>query len=128
MRKYVLVDSISGNVNSILEYGADTDFPSNWVFKKNEIVITVDDSVDVLPEENYDSKTNTFYVLDITDTEIEIQNISEQLQKVSEKLSDFQEETWSALMIDETKLSRVWRERLANKRVLRSKLAELIQI
>lgn len=123
MRKYVIINSINGKVLQIIKWGDDRNLPEDYPTIDGQEVLTVNDIEDIQPLDVYDAISEKFYILDITDNGLEIENIKLQLSELELVLSDFQEETWAALSIDETKLSQVWQDRLLQKRTLRARLA-----
>lgn len=123
--KYMIVDKVTGDVLQTMEWGDARPFPSNWVLNDNEEVITAEKVADIQVADVYNKVSEEFYILDVTDNELEIADLKEQLQVASIDLTDFQEETWRALAIDETKLSQIWRERLNKKRSIKTSLAAL---
>lgn len=125
MRRYIIVDNENGNVLQTHQWGDDRDFPSNIEIKPTETLITVnvEDCVDLY--NTYDFTSEQFYVLDIDDNSYEISILKQELGNYDIILSDFQEETWRVMGIDETKLEPIWQERLAYKRDLRSRIAIL---
>ena len=127
MKKYVTINSISGEFISSIQWNDDREFSSDIMLMSNQEIITVDSSKEVLVSDVYDKKTKQFYILDISDEEIEIEELNFELSKAEEELSEFQEETWRALDIDESKLSQVWQDRLLQKRTLRERLALIVE-
>ena len=126
MRKYVIINSITGKVLQTIEWGDDRDLPADYPTIEGQEVLTVNEIEDIQPLDVYDSISKKFYILDITDNELEIENIKLQLSELELVLSDFQEETWTVLNINETKLSKVWQDRLLQKRTLRKRLALIL--
>ena len=123
--KYIIVDNLTGDISQTMEWGDKRPFPENWFLKDNEEVITVDKLEDIQLEDVYNKVSKEFYILDVTDNELKITDLKEQLQAASIDLTDFQEETWAALQVDETKLSQIWRDRLNKKRLIKTNLAAL---
>jgi len=125
MNKYLIIDKLTSEVSQIMQWGDNREFPSNWGLKENEEVITVDSNNDVELTDMYDSNMNKFYIQDVTDNEQKILEDTDALSQLQNQLSDFQEETWKLLGIDETKLSQEWQDLLAKKRTLRASLLAL---
>lgn len=123
--KYIITDKISGEVLQTMQWGDDREFPTNWVLADNEEVVTVQINRDVQLFDIYDANSKEFFTLDISDNELGITDIKFQLAELELELSDFQEATWAALAIDETKLPQIWIDRISQKRDLRAKLARL---
>lgn len=123
--KYIITDKISGEVLQTMQWGDDREFPTNWVLADNEEVVTVQINRDVQLFDIYDANSKEFFTLDISDNELGITDIKFQLAELELELSDFQEATWAALAIDETKLPQIWIDRISQKRDLRAKLALL---
>lgn len=125
MRRYIIVDNASGNVLQTHQWGDDRDFPSNIEIKESETLVTVgaEECIDLC--NTYDFTSNQFYVLDIDDNSLEISILKEELGNYDSILSDFQEETWRVMGIDESKLESIWQERLAYKRDLRNRILML---
>lgn len=48
MRKYVIIDTVKGSVDSIMQWGDDRDFPSNIVLELNQEMVTIDNEIDVI--------------------------------------------------------------------------------
>ena len=126
MRKYVIINSKTGKILQIIKWGDDRDIPTNYPIQEGQEILTVDDVEDIQPLDIYDSVSRRFYILDITDNELEIESIKLKLSELELVLSDFQEETWAVLNIDETKLSFTWQDRLLQKRTLRERLVLLV--
>ena len=122
---YAIVNKISGNVEQLMSWGDGRVFPSDWELTPTEEVVTLIENQGVEVDDVYNSVANEFYILDISDNELEIEDIKFQLSEIELVLSEFQEETWKALSIDETKLSQVWQDRLLHKRTLKSRLLEI---
>jgi len=125
MRKYLIIDKISGEVLQTMQWGDDREFPTNWVLADNEEVVSVQIDRDVQLFDVYDTNSKEFFTLDISDNKLEITDIKFQLAELELELSNFQEATWAALAIDETKLPQIWIDRISQKRDLRAKLALL---
>ena len=123
--KYIIVDKVTGDVLQTIAWGDDREFPLNWDLKDNEQVIKVEKVEDILVQDVYDSVGEQFYILDVTDNELKIADLKEQLQAASIDLTDFQEETWRVLAIDETKLSQIWKDRWDKKKSIKASLAAL---
>jgi hypothetical protein len=127
LRKYIIVDKLTGNVGQTYQWGEDRDFPTNIELKENEEVITVEDEIESIDVYNtYDFATKKFYILDLNDKEIEISKILTRLSELDVFLSRVQEDTWTAMSLDETKLPQIWQDRLSEKRTLREKLRLLL--
>jgi len=122
MNKYIITDKVSGEVLQTISWGDGREFPQNYPLQENEEmkVSQVEDNVEIF--DMYDNKTNQFYILDITDNQVNIENIKSQLAEIELTLSDFQEATWTAMSINEAELPEIWQARLAQKRALREKL------
>jgi hypothetical protein len=126
MNNYVIIDKVSKSAEQVMGWTDGRAFPSTWILKDNEQVITIDSKTVVQPDDVYDVKLNKFYVLDITDTETSKSQIQSQLADLELVLPELQEVTWSATVgFDEAKLPKVWVDRLTQKRTLRAKLASL---
>lgn len=125
IRKYVITDKTSGAVLQTYQWEDDRDFPTEIVLGENEELLTtlVDDEIDIY--NTYDSKNNEFYILDVSDTESQINDIKTQLSNLELVLPEFQEDTWTAIGIDEIKLPQIWQGRLKQKRDLRDQLRKL---
>ena len=123
--KYMIVDKVTGDVIQTMEWGDPRPFPSNWVLNDNEEVITVAKVEDIQVADVYNKVSKEFYILDVTDNELKIADLKEQLQAASIDLTDFQEETWRVLAIDETKLSQIWKDRWDKKKSIKVSLAAL---
>jgi len=122
MRKYITIDKITGKVLQTVQWGDNRDLPTNFILKDNEEVITIDAKEVVDTYNIYDFISKTFYLLDITDKDVEISDILTQLSKLDLKLSRFQEDTWTAMGVNELLLPQIWQDRLKQKRDLRDQL------
>ena len=123
--KYIIVDKVTGDVLQTMQWADDREFPLNWDLKDNEQVITVEKVADIQLTDVYNKVSKEFYILDVTDNELKIADLKEQLQAASIDLTDFQEETWRVLAIDETKLSQIWKDRWDKKKSINASLAAL---
>lgn len=126
MIEYAIADKITGEITQMMRWNDNRSFPTNIELKANEEVVLVEQGLDVLIKDVYDSASNQFYILDISDKEIDIEDIQHQLAELESVLSDFQEETWKALGVVETNLSQIWQDRLTQKRSLREQLSVLL--
>jgi len=127
MRKYITIDKITGKVLQTVQWGDNRDLPTNFILKENEEVITIDANEVVDTYNIYDFISKTFYLLDITDKDVEISELLTQLSKLDLKLSRFQEDTWTAMEVNELLLPQIWQDRLKQKRNLRDQLKLLIK-
>jgi len=127
MRKYITIDKITGKVLQTVQWGDNRDLPTNFILKDNEEVITIDANEVVDTYNIYDFISKTFYLLDITDKEVEISELLTQLSKLDLELSRFQEDTWTAMEVNELLLPQIWQDRLKQKRNLRDQLKLLIK-
>jgi hypothetical protein len=103
----------------------EVEFPSSWIFQENEKLVICEDCCYVNLDDVYYEPTNEFYILDVSDDEMEISELQYELAQLELELSNFQEATWIALMIDETQLPQIWQDRLNRKRAIRARLSEL---
>lgn len=126
MIEYAIADKITGEVTQMMGWNDNRSFPTDIELKANEEFVLVEQGLDVLIKDVYDSASNQFYILDISDKEIDIEDIQHQLAELESVLSDFQEETWKALGVVETNLSQIWQDRLTQKRSLREQLSVLL--
>jgi len=122
INKYIIINNITNEVLQIMQWADNRDFPLDWKLESNEELITVDLSDTVEVNDMYDRNTNKFYVKDVTDNEQKKLEYTSELEELQFKLSDFQEETWKVLAIDETKLSQEWQDLLKRKRELRANI------
>lgn len=125
MRKYVIVNNESGNINQIMGWGDDRDFPSNIQIGLNETLVVVDSQESIDLYNTYDFVSGQFYVLDIDDTTLELSILRTELNNYNSILSDFQESIYTAMGIDITKLPLEWLEKIQYKTRLRERIAEL---
>jgi len=125
MRKYVVVDKETGVISCVMQWADNRDLPVDYPVEITNEIYTIDAEADVQYGDIYDFTRESFYILDVSDEEIEIQDIDSQLQDLELVLSDFQEVTWSVLGVVEANLPQLWQDRLRQKRDLRTRLAEL---
>jgi len=124
VKRYVFIDG-GGNINSIIGWVDDRELPPDYIIPTGCIVKTInDDSIDIY--NTYDAVSDNFYIVDITDKELQISDIKNQLSILDLVLSRFQEDTWTVLNVDETKLPQIWQGRLKQKRDLREQLRLLV--
>ena len=128
-KKHVIVDKITGKIINIFQWGDNRDFPSDYILEVNQQVITVDpDKVLIELDDVYDFTLNTFHVLDITNTQIEIASIKARLSDLDNSVSRIQEDTWIAMSMNEANLPQKWQDVLLEKRTLRSRLCVVLGI
>lgn len=63
MRQYVVIDTSTGIVDSIMQWGDDRDLPLDWEVELNQTVVTIDDSVVIDIGNKYDMETGVITVL-----------------------------------------------------------------
>lgn len=123
MRKFAIVDIATGEVKQTYQWLDDRDFPSNIPIDEGcELQETDMECVDCFY--HTDLKGN-FFIIEPTETELELERLKRELMDYENVLSDFQEATWQGLGIDETKLPQEWQDKLTYKRSLRKQIAEL---
>lgn len=123
MRTYAIVNTSTGQVMQTYQWGDDRDFPSSIPIEEGyELQVTEDENVDCFY--HTDLKGN-FFILEPSEEELEVEQLKTELRNYEDVLSDFQEATWTAMGIDETKLPQEWQDRLAYKRSLREQIAKL---
>jgi hypothetical protein len=125
IRKYIIVDKISGQVIETMQWADNRDFPTDIQIDVTYDIIVADSGDVILPGDVYDPTLNTFYILDISVVDEEIYAIKYELSQLEIVLSESLEATWQALMLDETKLPQIWQDRLLQKRTLRARLQVL---
>lgn len=123
MRKYVIVNMSSSIVEQIMRWGDNRDFPSDFPLNEGCSVVTVDNDYVIELGDVYDTSTNEFYILDITDNEIELSELKSKLQALELELPESLEVTWSATVgFDENRLPMEWLSRLNQKRSIREQI------
>lgn len=97
MRKYIIVDSVTGNVNSMVQWNninnAITEFPADWVFNENEELVISDDSEDIQVGDVYDFILKKYYILEpvepvISKSDLEI--VQEELELAKQNIIENQ--------------------------------------
>lgn len=126
MIRYVIVDNITSEVKETYQWMDDREFPVEISIPENCILMKVDPEV-IDVDLNYvaDIPNKQFYVLDVTDEEIELTQLQAELFNYEETLSNFQEATWQGLGIVEANLPQEWQDKLNYKRQLRERIIAL---
>lgn len=124
MNKSVVIDKATGSVISTMSWGGNPKNPPTVEVLTTQLSLTGDVVADAQPTDVYDSKLNKFYILDVSDAETAVSNAQLKLNELNLVLPTLQEETWTALGIDETKLSQDSQDKLKQKRALREIIAK----
>lgn len=123
MKRHVFADKITGEVKMVIDWADDRDLPSDYPIPEGLCEVTTTEDINL--DYTCDINNKAFYVLDVTDNELLKARLQAELDDLETKLSTWQEDTWAAMGVDETKLPQIWQDRLAKKRTLRVQLNEL---
>jgi len=125
MFRYFIINKTTSEIMQDVSWRDEVDIPSVFSTDTNEYGLLVAEDLIGTAHDFYNTLTSSVVIMDITDNEQKILEDTDQLINLQCQLSDFQEETWSVLGIDETKLSQPWQDLLAQKRALRAEMATL---
>ncbi|MFL0245535.1 hypothetical protein [Candidatus Clostridium stratigraminis] len=125
MRRYLKINISKGEVVETFQWNDNRDFPDNIIIEDGFEIHEVDPEIqDVDIYYTSDLKGN-YFILDVSDNDLELTSLKQELAEYEVILSDFQEATWIAMGIDTTKLPQEWQDRLAYKNNLREQIAIL---
>jgi len=125
MFRYFIIDKNTSEILQDMAWFDEKYVPKEFTLNENEYVLKVDENLKGTAHDFYNENTAKVITLDITDGEQSKLEMEDELIDLKAKLSDFQEETWKVLGIDETKLSQEWQDLLERKRTLRLNIANL---
>ena len=125
MFRYFIINKTTSEILQDITWRDEKDVPTVFSEDPNEYGLSVAEDLVGTAHDFYNATTSSVVILDITDNEQKILEDTDALSQLQNQLSDFQEETWTVLGIDETKLSQSWQDLLAQKRALRASLLSL---